>query len=163
MSVQENLNLGAYSKRTWKSRQKSAETVYELFPRLGERRKQLCRTLSGGERQMLAVGVGLMGNAKLLMFDEPTLGLAPNLKDELRDAIARIAETGVPLVLVEQDVEFLLSLTDRLYFIQDGTVAMETDAHDQSLDHAEILRMYFGQAIGGSGMAPKQAVGGERK
>lgn len=161
MTVQENLALGAYSKRARKRRRQNAETVYQLFPRLAERRTQLCRTLSGGERQMLAVGVGLMGDAELLLLDEPTLGLAPNLKDELRDAIAQFAETGVPLILVEQDVEFLLSLANRLYVIQDGQVAMTTDAHDRCLDYAEILRMYFGQANPSRSALPLQTNRGE--
>lgn len=146
MTVQENLWLGGYSRRVWRQRRQRAEMVYELFPRLADRRKQLCRTLSGGERQMLAIGAGLMADASVLMLDEPTLGLAPKLKDELREAISKIAETGVRLVLVEQDVEFLLSLADRLYLIQDGSVALETSRDEHKLDHSQILDMYFGGA-----------------
>lgn len=148
MTVLENLQLGAYSKRTWSGRDMRVKEVFELFPRLAERSSQLCRTLSGGERQMLAVGVGLMGDAKLLMLDEPTLGLSPRLKNELREAISRIANTGVPFIVVEQDVEFLLGLAKRLYLIQDGRVALETTAGDSRLKHSEILDMYFGRTPG---------------
>ena len=94
---------------------------------------------------MLAIGVGLMCAPEVLMLDEPTLGLAPKLKDELREAIGIISRSGVPLVLVEQDVEFLISLTDHLYMISDGVVAHEV-ATDAELDHAEIMKMYFGRA-----------------
>jgi branched-chain amino acid transport system ATP-binding protein len=150
MTVQENLYLGGFNKRVWKQRRGRIELVYEVFPRLRERRDQLCRTLSGGERQMLAVGAGLMADARVLMLDEPTLGLAPKLKDELREAIGRIAKSGVPMVIVEQDVEFLLGLADRLYLIQDGRVALETSRDDHDLDHAKILDMYFGGFAAGS-------------
>lgn len=144
LTVFENLRLGAYGKRARPDREQNLERVLELFPRLAERRRQLSRTLSGGERQMLAIGVGLMGAPKLLMLDEPTLGLAPKLKDELLDAIAKISRVGVPLVLVEQDVEFLVSLTDRLYMINHGAVALDIASTDR-LDHGEIMQMYFGK------------------
>ena len=145
LSVIENLRLGAYARRARAGTEASLSRVYEIFPRLRERRSQQARTLSGGERQMLAIGAGLMGAPKMLMLDEPTLGLAPKLKDELLDAIGRIAETGVPLVLVEQDVEFLLALTDHLYMINHGAVALDIASGDQ-LDHEQIMQMYFGSA-----------------
>lgn len=161
MTVEENLWLGAYSKRVWKRRRDRARLVYELFPRLAERRKQLCRTLSGGERQMLAIGAGLMADGEVLMLDEPTLGLAPKLKDELRDAISQIAKSGLQLVLVEQDVDFLLSLTDRLYLIQDGRVALETAREGHDLDHSQILDMYFGGTPGLAAAPIAQTKGGD--
>ena len=144
LTVIENLRLGAYCRRARPVREQNLARVFELFPRLAERRKQLSRTLSGGERQMLAIGVGLMSVPSVLMLDEPTLGLAPKLKDELLEAIGKISKGGVPLVLVEQDVEFLVSLTDRLCMINHGAVTLNVTA-DERLDHAEIMQMYFGQ------------------
>ena len=142
MTVLENLHFAAYPKRAWPKRRERLEPVFELFPRLRERRNQLCRTLSGGERQMLALAMGLMADVKVLMLDEPTLGLAPKMKDFLSEAIGKIAADGVPLVLVEQDVEFLLELTDRLYLIEGGKVALESTP--DGIDDEEILDMYFG-------------------
>jgi branched-chain amino acid transport system ATP-binding protein len=144
LTVMENLRLGAYCRRARGRLPENLARVLELFPRLAERRRQLSRTLSGGERQMLAIGVGLMGAPALLMLDEPTLGLAPKLKDELLEAIGKISRAGVPLVLVEQDVEFLVALTDRLYMINHGAVALDVASTDR-LDHAEIMQMYFGE------------------
>lgn len=156
MTVQENLWLGSYSKGSWKKRRQTVDLVYDLFPRLAQRRSQLCRTLSGGERQMLAIGAGMMADARLLMLDEPTHGLAPKLKAELRDAIVKIGEAGVTLIVVEQDMAFLLSIADRLYMVQDGRVALETS---EDLDREHILNMYFG---GSSPGKPSPALSGGR-
>jgi branched-chain amino acid transport system ATP-binding protein len=145
LTVLENLRLGAYCRRARRAQRDNLGRVFEIFPRLAERRGQQARTLSGGERQMLAIGAGLMGEPRMLMLDEPTLGLAPKLKDELLDAIGRIAETGVPLVLVEQDMEFLLALTERLFMISHGAVALDIASGDQ-LDHEQIMQMYFGRS-----------------
>jgi len=145
LTVLENLRLGAYCRRARPRAREILAQVFDLFPRLAERRRQQARTLSGGERQMLSIGVGLMGAPALLMLDEPTLGLAPKLKDELLAAIGRISKAGVPLILVEQDVEFLLSLTDHLYMINHGAVALDVASSDR-LDHQEIMQMYFGKA-----------------
>lgn len=144
MTVLENLTLGAYSRRAWTQRKQNLEKVFTLFPRLAERRQQLCRTLSGGERQMVALGIGLMGEGSLLMLDEPTLGLAPKLKEELMEAIGQIAKDGIPLILVEQDVEFLLALTDRLYFVEKGQIVFSQDKGGGQLEHEQIMQMYFG-------------------
>lgn len=144
MTVYENLLLGTYARTSRKNLNELLDRVYALFPRLAERRSQLCRTLSGGERQMLAMGVGLMGNAKVLMLDEPTLGLAPNLKEELYAAIGRIVASRLPVILVEQDVEFLLELTQRFYLIENGEVRMDSRQGDL-IDHARIQEMYFGK------------------
>ncbi|MDX2482462.1 MAG: ABC transporter ATP-binding protein [Pseudodonghicola sp.] len=144
MGVEETLQLSAFSppaRDGWKTR---LEEVHALFPRLAERRRQLARTLSGGERQMLSIGCALMCAPRLLILDEPTLGLSPRLKGELREAIAAIAAKGVPLIVVEQDVEFLLALTDRLYLIEQGEVAREID-RDNAPDHKAIMDMYFGE------------------
>ena len=145
MTVYENLMLGAYSPRAWDNRFKNLERVYALFPRLRERKDQLCRTLSGGERQMVSIGMGLMSNPVLLMLDEPTLGLAPKVKDELKKAIGEIAGSGLALIVVDQDVEFLLDLTSRLYLIEQGRVALQT-GRGQEIDEGQILEMYFGRS-----------------
>lgn len=145
MTVAETLELAAFTTRARPKRKETLKRVFALFPRLAERKRQLARTLSGGERQMLSIGCALMCQPRLLMLDEPTLGLSPKLKEELAVAIGEIAQTGIPLVVVEQDVEFLLSLTQRLYLIEHGEVAREIDRADAP-DHQEIMDMYFGTA-----------------
>ena len=142
LTVAENLRLGAYCRRARPRLADNLARVYDLFPRLKERRRQQAKTLSGGERQMLAIGAGLMGEPTMLMLDEPTLGLAPKLKDELLEAITDISRSGVQLMLVEQDLEFLLSLTDHLYMINHGVVALDLDS-SESFDHDQIIQMYF--------------------
>jgi branched-chain amino acid transport system ATP-binding protein len=119
--------------------------VFALFPRLAERRQQRCNTLSGGERQMAAIGAGLMGRPRLLMLDEPTLGLAPKVRGELAKAIHAIAKTGVNLLVVDQDVDMLLGLCDRLYLIEQGRVALDV-ADRAQLQHKDVLKRYFGSA-----------------
>ncbi|WP_428926848.1 ABC transporter ATP-binding protein [Marinibacterium sp. SX1] len=144
MGVEETLELAAFCPRArdgWRAR---LDEVHSLFPRLAERRRQRARTLSGGERQMLSIGCALMCNPRLLILDEPTLGLSPRLKGELREAIAAIAAKGVPLIVVEQDVEFLIALSDRLYLVEQGEVASEIN-RDNAPDHKEIMDMYFGE------------------
>lgn len=144
MTVQENLTLGAYVRRSDSRKASNFEKVFSLFPRLEERRSQRARTLSGGERQMLSIGVGLMGMPELLILDEPSVGLAPLIKEELARAIAEIAATGVSMIVVDQDVELLLGICDRLYLIEKGAVSLET-ADVSQVDQAEILEMYFGK------------------
>jgi branched-chain amino acid transport system ATP-binding protein len=144
MTVVENLKFGAFPKRAWNKRKHNLERVFGLFPKLADRRHQLCRTLSGGERQMLAIGMGLMGNAQVLMLDEPTLGLAPKIRAILSDAIQKIKKEGLPLLLVEQDVDFMLELADHVYLIEGGRVALETTP--DGVNDEEVLEMYFGEA-----------------
>lgn len=144
MTVGETLRLGAFSKSARSAESENLKLAYEIFPKLKERDSQRVWSLSGGERQMVAIGVGLMGNPRLLMLDEPTLGLAPKIKDELCEAIGRISEQGVPLIVVEQDVEFLLGLIHRLVMIDHGEATHEFSA-EQGLGHEEIMAMYFGQ------------------
>lgn len=143
MTVAENLMLGAYVKRARPRRKEALEQVYELFPRLWERRRQECRTLSGGERQMVSIGAALMAQPKILMLDEPTLGLSPKLKGELCDAIDDISKSGVPTIVVEQDINFMLRLTDYFYLIHQGTISAEFRSEDR-LDNAQIMDMYLG-------------------
>ena len=144
MSVGENLTLGAYVSRTDSHKTSNLERVFTLFPRLKERRGQRAQTLSGGERQMLSIGVGLMGMPEMLLLDEPSVGLAPLIKEELARAIEEIANSGVTMIIVDQDVELLLGICDRLYLIEKGSVSLET-ADVSQVDQAEILEMYFGK------------------
>ena len=144
-SVREALRLGAFPRRARAGEKAALEMVFELFPKLNERQAQSVRTLSGGERQMLSLGVALMAQPRLLILDEPTLGLAPRLKDELCSAIRRIAATGVSLVVVEQDVEFLLGLVDHLFMVNHGVVSSQVRP-GQSLAHQDIMALYFGDA-----------------
>lgn len=143
MGVQETLELAAFNPRARPRLRENLERVFTLFPRLAERRTQLCKTLSGGERQMLSIGTGLMCEPKMLILDEPTLGLAPKLKDDLLEAISKITDQGLSLLLVEQDIEFLLSLTRTLYMMDHGQITRKI-ASDAQLDHQEIMQMYFG-------------------
>ncbi|CDX45456.1 High-affinity branched-chain amino acid transport ATP-binding protein LivF [Mesorhizobium plurifarium] len=144
MRIAETLELAAFSKRASNGAEKRLDEVYALFPRLAERKTQLAKTLSGGERQMLSIGCALMCAPRLLMLDEPTLGLSPRLKEELGAAIGEISKSGVPLIVVEQDIEFLLSLTDRLYLVEHGVVVREID-RASAPDHEEVMRLYFGE------------------
>ncbi len=143
MTVAENLALGAYAKRAWARRAETLERVYALFPRLAERRRQDCRTLSGGERQMVSIGAALMAQPRILLLDEPTLGLSPKLKAELCAAIEGITESGVPTILVEQDIAFLLRLTDYFYLVHQGQVSAEFRSDDHR-DHKHIMDRYLG-------------------
>ena len=145
MTVLEALTLGAYSPRAWSRRRETLQQVFALFPRLAERRGQRCSTLSGGERQMAAIGAGLMGCPRVLMLDEPTLGLAPKIRSELAKSIHAIAETGVSLLVVDQDVDLLLGLCGRLYLIEQGQVAMDVRDRNQ-IQHKDVLERYFGSA-----------------
>ena len=145
MRVKETLELAAFSPRARIKRWRNLQRVFDLFPRLKERGRQRAKTLSGGERQMLSIGAALMCEPRLLMLDEPTLGLSPRLKEELSEAIGKIAADGVPLVVVEQDIEFLLKAAERLYLIEHGEVVQEIDRANAP-DHAEIMELYFGKA-----------------
>jgi branched-chain amino acid transport system ATP-binding protein len=142
MTVEENLIAGSYARRARADRPRNMQAVFDLFSELGTRRRQLARTLSGGERQMLAIGLGLMGNPEILMLDEPTLGLAPRMRQTLANAIRDI--TGVTLLVVDQDVEFLLQISDRLALLEHGRIALDVSA-DEGLDQDRVLEMYFGR------------------
>ena len=146
MGVAETLELAAFTKPARARSKQSLAQVYDLFPRLAERGPQRAKTLSGGERQMLSIGAALMCAPRLLLLDEPTLGLSPKLKEELAVALKEIS-ASVPVVVVEQDVELLLSLADRLYLIEHGEVAREI-GQDNAPDHQEIMEMYFGEQAG---------------
>lgn len=143
MEIMETLELSAWTPRACAGRAENLDRVLTLFPRLAERRRQQAKTLSGGERQMLAIGVGLMAAPRMLMLDEPTLGLSPKLKDDLADAIAAISAGGMPLLIVEQDIAFVLALVDRLYMVDHGQIVREIDRRS-GVDHDEIMDLYFG-------------------
>jgi len=143
MSVQDNLIVGAYSKRADAQKENTLKEVYALFPRLKERVSQLAVTLSGGEQQMVAIGRGLMARPKILMLDEPSLGLAPLLTKSIFDTLRKIADQGITVLLVEQDVKHSLSLSDRGYVIEHGRTVME-GAAKELLDNPHVRTAYLG-------------------
>ena len=124
MTVEENLDMGAYTQPN-STIAPNKEKVFELFPRLKERRKQLAGTMSGGEQQMLAMGRALMSNASMLMLDEPSMGLSPLLVQEIFDIIRNIHKEGMTILLVEQNAQMALSVADRAYVLETGRVVME--------------------------------------
>ena len=125
LAVEENLMLGAYILKDPRQIQENLDFVYTLFPRLKERRLQPASTLSGGEQQMVAIGRGLMSRPQILMLDEPSLGLAPKLVDEVLDTVRRLKQEGMTILLVEQNVREALDLADRGYVIQTGRIVGE--------------------------------------
>jgi branched-chain amino acid transport system ATP-binding protein len=143
MSVKDNLIVGAYNSRADKDKEATIATVYELFPRLRERESQLAMTLSGGEQQMVAIGRGLMAKPKLLMLDEPSLGLAPLLIKNIFETVRKIADQGTTVVLVEQDVKHSLSMSDRGYVLEHGRTVMEGPAREL-MDDPHIKTAYLG-------------------
>ena len=143
MSVKENLEMGAYTRKDKAGIKADMEKVYELFPRLKERIKQLSGTLSGGEQQMLAMGRALMSKPKLLLLDEPSMGLAPILVDEIFSIIQEINKTGTTILLVEQNAYKALSIADRAYILETGTVIKSGKASDLINDEA-VKSAYLG-------------------
>ncbi|HET9532260.1 MAG TPA: ABC transporter ATP-binding protein [Blastocatellia bacterium] len=143
MSVQENLVLGAVSRESRRSRDQSLDMVFELFPRLKERQHQMAGTLSGGEQQMVAIGRGLMALPRLLMLDEPSLGLAPIVVKEMFETIRRINAEGITIMLVEQNVQQSLKLADRAYVLENGRVVLE-GAGAALLDDERVRAAYLG-------------------
>jgi branched-chain amino acid transport system ATP-binding protein len=125
LSVEQNLLMGAYLKEAWKDRNESLERVFSLFPRLKERRKQQARTLSGGERRMCAIGRGLMSRAKLLVVDEPALGLAPVLVQEVYATLAEIARSHSTVLVAEESFENIEGLADYVYLMERGRIVLE--------------------------------------
>ena len=143
MSVKENLEMGAYTRKDKAGIKADMEMVYGLFPRLKERIKQLSGTLSGGEQQMLAMGRALMSKQKLLLLDEPSMGLAPILVDEIFSIIQEINKTGTTILLVEQNAYKALSIADRAYILETGTVIKSGKASDLINDEA-VKSAYLG-------------------
>ncbi len=143
MTVEENLLVGSYLKRARAHRRRNLERVYDLFPRLAERRNQVAETLSGGEQQMLAIGRGLMQEPELVMFDEPSLGLAPILVREIFDIIRELHRQGLTIFLVEQNVHYAMKIADYCYIIENGRVVREGDPAELEQD-PEVRRAYLG-------------------
>jgi branched-chain amino acid transport system ATP-binding protein len=125
MSIRENLEMGAYPRRSWKQRKQTIEEVFEMFPRLRERSSQLARTLSGGEQQMLAMGRGLMSRPRMVIIDEPSNGLAPLVVAEVFELLKEMRKTGMTILLVEQNVRQTLQIADRAYVLENGRLALE--------------------------------------
>jgi branched-chain amino acid transport system ATP-binding protein len=143
MSVAENLRIGAINPRARRETARTADEVYALFPRLAERRHQLGGTLSGGEQQMLALGRGLMAKPRLLLLDEPTLGLAPIMAKLIFATIERLRESGLTIVIAEQDVGQTLAIADRAYVIENGRLAL-SGAGAALLDDPRVKAAYLG-------------------
>jgi branched-chain amino acid transport system ATP-binding protein len=141
LTVEENLELGAYTLHDDEETKKNLEYVYQLFPRLAERRLQQGGTLSGGEQQMLAIGRGLMSSPKLLMLDEPSLGLMPKLVDEMLEAVAKLKMAGKTILLVEQKVRESLELCDRGYVLQTGRTIQQGTGKE--LLYTEVIKKAF--------------------
>ncbi|MCS7241488.1 ABC transporter ATP-binding protein [Candidatus Caldatribacterium sp.] len=143
LTVRENLLLGAYHRKDQKEVVKDLEEVYRLFPRLKEREHQIAGTLSGGEQQMLAIGRGLMSRPKLMLLDEPSLGLAPLIVRELYALIRSIRERGVTILLVEQSAPMAIGIADYVYVLETGTVKISGTPEDvESLE--EVKKVYLG-------------------
>ena len=143
LSVEENLRAGAYTVRGKKEIERLMKEQYEMFPRLDERRKQDAGTLSGGEQQMLAICRGLMSKPKVLMLDEPSLGLAPVVVNEVFRNIQRIKEAGITVILVEQNAKKSLSIADFAYVIENGRVVMSGTGKEM-LENPEVAAAYLG-------------------
>jgi branched-chain amino acid transport system ATP-binding protein len=143
MSVEENLDMGALKGEAKANRGKSKEMVYKLFPWIKERKKQIAGTLSGGEQQMLAIGRGLMSKPKLMMFDEPSLGLAPILVRNIFNVIRRIREEGLTVLIVEQNVKQTLSIADRAYVLENGRIVLKGTGESLLVDE-HVKTAYLG-------------------
>jgi len=144
MTVQENLEMGGFQVRDKETLSARMESVYEMFPILSERRKQLAGTLSGGEQQMLAIGRGMVAAPKLMMFDEPSLGLAPKLVQSIFDLVVRInKELGITVLLVEQNVQHSCQISDRAYVIENGEVVLRGSGHEM-LENEHVRKAYLG-------------------
>lgn len=143
MSVVENLEMGAYIHNDRKRIEEDMEKMFEKFPRLRERRKQLGGTLSGGEQQMLAIARGLMAHPQLLLLDEPSMGLAPIIVEQIFDIIQEINHQGTSILLVEQNAQMALSIADRGYVFETGKIVLEGEA-DKLLDDPMVKEAYLG-------------------
>ena len=143
MSVTENLNMGAYTRKDKSAIEEDYDRVFGLFPRMSERRKQVAGTLSGGEQQMLAIGRALMSRPKLLMLDEPSMGLAPMLIQQIFDIITEISKQGTTILVVEQNAKQALSRSDRAYVLETGRI-VKTGTGAELLDDPSVREAYLG-------------------
>lgn len=144
LTVFQNLKLGAYSRKDKKEIAENLSKVFARFPRLEERKNQIAGTLSGGEQQMLAMGRALMSNPKIILLDEPSMGLSPLFVSEIFDIIKEINKSGTTVLLVEQNAKKALSIADRAYVLETGSIAMEGNAHDM-LNNDDIKKAYLGE------------------
>jgi branched-chain amino acid transport system ATP-binding protein len=143
MTVLENLKLGAYSPSARAFEKDNLEKVFNLFPRLRDRRSQLASTMSGGEARMLAIARGLMSNARFLAIDEPSLGLQPNLRDEVARIIREINTQGITLLVVEQNIPQITTLADKLYVLEEGRISFEGSKED-ALGNDHLKEIFLG-------------------
>jgi len=143
MTVRENLEMGAYPLRAWKQKTETSKQVYQKFPRLKEREKQLARTLSGGEHQMLAIGRALMSKPRLCIFDEPSYGLAPLLVKEMFQTIQNLKTQGITVFLIEQNVRHSLEIADRAYVLENGHLCLQGDCAEL-LQSDHVRKAYMG-------------------
>jgi len=143
MTVMENLKMGAYSKNARPQEKENLEWVFDLFPRLVERRKQFASTMSGGEARMLAVARGLMSNANFLCIDEPSLGLQPSLRHEIFSIIRQINDQGKTVLLVEQNIPQIAELADRIYVMEEGQISFEGNK-DEALNNEHLKEIFLG-------------------
>ena len=143
LTVLQNLNLGAYHPKAKEMRQDTLEKIYKIFPKLSQREDQLASTMSGGEQQMLAIARGLMGMPKLLMVDEPFLGLSPMVTKDLINIFKNIVETGISILFVEQNVRLALSMATRGFVLESGRLVISGDSKDL-IDSTEVRRVFLG-------------------
>ena len=144
LSVYDNLMMGAFSRKNKDEIEENLENVYVRFPRLKERKIQLAGTLSGGEQQMLAMGRALMGNPRIILMDEPSMGLSPILVSEIFDIIKAISESGKTVLLVEQNAKKVLSISDRAYVLETGLISMSGDA-SEIINDDRVRKAYLGE------------------
>lgn len=144
LSVYENLKMGAYTRKDKAEIEESLNNVYKRFPRLEERKNQMAGTLSGGEQQMLAMGRALMSRPKIILMDEPSMGLSPIMVNEIFDIIRSVSESGTTVLLVEQNAKKALSIADRAYVLETGNIVLEGSAKDL-LEDDSIKKAYLGE------------------
>ena len=143
MTVRDNLEIGAYMHQTWKKKEESLERVYRMFPVLRERTHQLAKTLSGGERQMLAMARSLMARPKLCLFDEPSYGLAPIIVRQLFDFMRSLRAEGITILIVEQNVQHALEIADRAYVLENGRIVLNGPSRELLADE-HVRKAYLG-------------------
>ena len=145
LSVLQNLRMGAYTRKDKNEIEETLKTVYKRFPRLEERQNQMAGTLSGGEQQMLAMGRALMSHPKIILMDEPSMGLSPIFVNEIFDIIKEVSDSGTTVLLVEQNAKKALSIADRAYVLETGRIVLEGNANDL-LNDDSIKKAYLGEA-----------------
>ncbi len=148
LSVLQNLKMGAYTRKDKNEIQQTLKTVFERFPRLEERQNQMAGTLSGGEQQMLAMGRALMSHPKIILMDEPSMGLSPIFVNEIFNIIQEVSKSGTTVLLVEQNAKKALSIADRAYVLETGKIVLEGKADDLMNDDS-VKKAYLGESVKG--------------